>query len=101
MISTFLKIISGGFEAFLGIPILGGVFILSHLWAPLIFMFLFHGITLFVSMYERRFSFGSVLGIITSVLGWIPFVGMVMHILTAFVLLIDGFFSLFRQKRYY
>lgn len=33
---------------------------------------------------------GSVLGIVTSCVAWIPFVGMVMHILTAIFLMIGA-----------
>lgn len=36
---------------------------------------------------------GSILGIITSCIGWIPIVGMIMHIITAVFLLIDAYKS--------
>ena len=100
MISMILKIIAGAMEGFLGIPLIGGIFILSHLWMPLLFMLAVHIITLVISHFEGRSSPGSILGIITSVIGWIPFVGMVMHLLSAIVLLFDGILSLSRVRKY-
>lgn len=91
MVSTILKLVTGGLEAFWGIPILGGSLILGMAWAPLGVMFILHIITLVFSVIEKRSFHGSILGIITSCLGWIPFVGMTLHIITAIVLLIDGY----------
>lgn len=96
-ISTILKWITGAFEGFLGIPILGGVFILSNGWTPLLVMFILHVITLIFSAKEMQNKHGSILGIITSLVGWIPVVGMIMHIVTALVLFIDAF----RAKKAY
>lgn len=96
MVSTILKWITGSLEAFWGIPILGGTIIFSMAWAPLGIMFVLHIITLIFSIMEKRSFHGSVLGIITSCLGWIPFLGMALHIITAILLLIDGFRSSFK-----
>ncbi|WP_226584908.1 hypothetical protein [Halobacillus litoralis] len=89
-ISTLLKWVTGGCEAFLAIPIAGGIFIFSSGWNALMFMFIFHLITLVVSVKENRSYIGSILGLITSVVGWIPLVGWIMHTITAIVLLIDA-----------
>jgi hypothetical protein len=89
-ISGLLKWISGGFEAFLGIPFLGGTIILASGWAPLSFMFFFHLVTLIVCVMQKQRIHGSVLGLITSVVGIIPVIGMIMHILTALVLIVDA-----------
>ncbi|WP_416147452.1 hypothetical protein ACM26V_14595 [Salipaludibacillus sp. HK11] len=89
-ISTLLKYISGGIEALLGIPVLGGLVIISMGWTPLLFMLVFHIVTLIFSMKEKERIHGSVLGIVTSCLGWIPFLGMILHIITAILLLLDG-----------
>jgi hypothetical protein len=85
-----MKWVTGFMEAFLGIPIIGGLFIISLSWAPLIIMFILHIVTLVLSNQNREQSYGSICGIITSVLGWIPFLGMLMHIITAIVLFISA-----------
>ncbi len=89
-VSRLLKIITGGIEAFLGIPFLGGAFILASAWGPLQFMFVFHLITLVICLVQKERFTGSVLGIITSIVGYLPFIGMAMHIVTAIVLLFDA-----------
>ncbi|WP_173917309.1 hypothetical protein [Halobacillus sp. Marseille-Q1614] len=88
--TTILKWITGICEGLLAIPIAGGTFIVSMTWTPLLFMFVLHTITLIISIKDARFSSGSILGMITSFLGAIPFVGWVMHTITAIVLLIDA-----------
>ncbi len=90
MAAKVLKLISGGLEALLGIPIIGGSIILGLAWTPLAVMLLLHIATLIVSVKNDVKIHGSILGIVTSVVGWIPFVGMTMHIITAVLLLIDG-----------
>lgn len=89
-VSTILKWITGGLEALLGVPILGGSIIIGLAWSPLIVMGILHIVSLIFSAREDQRKHGNILGIITSVIGWIPFVGMVMHILTAIFLLIDA-----------
>ncbi len=91
--STILKWVSGGLEALLGIPVLGGTIVLSLVWTPLLIMLALHIATLVYSRKEGQKSLGSILGIITSSIGWIPVVGMIMHIVTAIILLIDAFKS--------
>ncbi|WP_082235077.1 hypothetical protein [Halobacillus massiliensis] len=88
--TTILKWITGICEGLLAIPLAGGTFIVSMTWTPLLFMFVFHTVTLILSIKDSRFSSGSILGMITSFLGAIPFVGWVMHTITAIVLLIDA-----------
>jgi hypothetical protein len=89
-ISRLLKWVSGGIEAFLGIPILGGAIILASGWAPLQFMFFLHLVVFIVSLVQKQRFHGSVLGMITSIVAYIPGLGMVMHIATALVLIIDA-----------
>ncbi|MFD1036818.1 hypothetical protein ACFQ3N_00050 [Virgibacillus byunsanensis] len=88
--SRIMKWITGAFEAFLGIPGLGGAFILSLFWTPLLVMLVLHIITLVLTTKEGGASTGSILGIVTSCIGWIPFVGMIMHIISAIFLMIDA-----------
>lgn len=90
-ISTVLKWVSGGLEALLGIPFLGGLIVLSMAWTPLFFMAALHIATLIFSVMEGKNKHGSIFGIITSCLAWIPFVGMILHIISAIILLIDAY----------
>lgn len=89
--TNVMKWVTGGMEAFLGIPVIGGVFIMGHAWAPLGFMAILHIITLLIALNAGKSLTGSILGIITSVVGWIPFVGMIMHWITALVLVSSAF----------
>lgn len=88
--SKILKWITGGAEAFLGIPLIGGFFIISQGWTPLFVMLILHIITLLITNKDGGVNGGSILGIITSCIGWIPIVGMIMHIITAIVLFITA-----------
>ena len=89
-VSRILKWITGAFEAFLGIPILGGAFIINFLWTPLFIMLAFHIVTLILTKKDGGATVGSILGIITSCIGWIPVVGMIMHIISAVFLMINA-----------
>ncbi|MEM4992305.1 hypothetical protein WKH56_07190 [Priestia sp. SB1] len=93
MISSFLKWVSGISEAFLGIPLYGGLFILSLGWSPLIAMLVLHIVTLIFSSKENSRYFGSIFGIVTSLLGWIPILGMLLHIICGFLLIWDAYNS--------
>ncbi|WP_077620015.1 hypothetical protein [Bacillus sinesaloumensis] len=89
-VSRILKWVTGGLEAILGIPFLGASIIIGFFWAPLGIMLILHIITLVLTKKDGGSYVGSILGIITSCIGWIPFVGMTMHILSAIFLMIDA-----------
>ncbi|MGM9923908.1 MAG: hypothetical protein ACI35R_06665 [Bacillus sp. (in: firmicutes)] len=85
-----LKWVTGGLEALFGIPILGGTIILSLAWSPLIIMLVLH-ILVVVFAYRNGISaYGNIIGIVGSCIGWIPVVGMLLHILAAIFILIDA-----------
>ena len=88
--SRILKWVTGGLEALLGIPVMGGALVVGLLWSPLLVMLGLHIVTLVLSREEGMPSTGSILGIVASTVGWIPFVGMVLHILSATFLMIDA-----------
>jgi hypothetical protein len=89
--SRILKWVSGGLEALLGIPILGGTIVVGLFWSPLAIMLILHIVTLVITKKEGSGSItGSILGIITSCVAWIPIVGMVMHIISAIILMLDA-----------
>ncbi|MNW13908.1 hypothetical protein D3C71_2119840 [compost metagenome] len=54
------------------------------------FMFIFHLITLILSLKNNESIYGSVLGIVTSLLAWIPIVGWVLHLITGILLMVSG-----------
>jgi hypothetical protein len=85
-----LKWISGGIEALLGIPILGGSIVLGLAWIPLLVMLVFHIVVLVFSNKVGVKAHGNIIGIVTSAIGWIPVVGMIMHILSAVFILMDA-----------
>jgi hypothetical protein len=53
-------------------------------------MLVLHIVTLVISVNEKSGKTGSIAGIITSCIAWIPFVGMIMHLISALLLLIDA-----------
>ncbi|WP_150275420.1 hypothetical protein [Paenibacillus tepidiphilus] len=87
-------------EAFLALPIIGGAFVISYAWTPLFLAFIVHAVAVFVLWRERGPVAGNVLGMITSVVGLIPFVGWFMHVITAIVLLFEGISRSRRTPRY-
>jgi hypothetical protein len=88
--SRLLKLVSGGIEALLAIPVLGGLIIVSLAWTPLLVMLVLHIVTLVYCNQERESKAGSIVGIVTSALGWIPFLGWMMHVATAILLLLSA-----------
>ncbi|KAB8138992.1 hypothetical protein F9U64_02505 [Gracilibacillus oryzae] len=97
-VSTLFKWITGGLEAFWGIPIIGGTIILGFAWLPLLVMLILHIVTLIFSIQEKKSFHGSIIGIVTSCLGWIIFLGMIMHIISAILLLMDAYKNQKEQK---
>ena len=86
-----LKWLGAAFEAFLGIPVLGGLFIIGMGYSPLGFMFLYHLVVLILSFSRlNKFSFGASVGIVASVLGFIPILGMMLHWAATISLVIDA-----------
>lgn len=95
-----LKWLGAAFEAFLGIPVLGGLFIISMGYSPLGFMLVFHIVVLILSITRlNKVSFGPIVGITASVLGFIPFLGMFLHWVAAIALAIDAFTTTREQAR--
>ena len=89
-VSRILKWVTGGLEALLGIPFVGGTIVVSLLWTPLAVMLVLHIGTLILTKKDGGKTTGSILGIVTSCIGWIPFLGMVMHIISAVFLMINA-----------
>lgn len=96
VISQVMQLITGVFEGLLGIPVFGGIYIMGSGYTPLFVMLILHIITLLLASRDRRWIAGSVLGIVTSIIGFIPLVGMTLHWITCIVLII----SVFQPRRY-
>lgn len=94
--SKVMKIVTGSLEAFLAIPIIGGAIVISTLYIPLLVLLILHIITFVISSKERTSKIGSAFGIVTSLLAWIPFLGWVLHLITALILIVD---SIRKDKR--
>lgn len=88
--SKALRWITGSFEIILAIPLLGAAIVIGSAYSALGLMFILHLVTLIVSSKDNEPIYGSVLGIVTSVLAWIPFVGWVLHLITGILLMVSA-----------
>ncbi|KGE19618.1 hypothetical protein [Paenibacillus wynnii] len=101
--SPLAKLLKWGtfaYEAFLALPIIGGLFVLANGWIPLGIAFLLHALAIIVLFKERGPVIGNVVGVVTSIIGFIPIVGWVMHGITALILLVEGISTSRRTPRY-
>ncbi|RPF54062.1 hypothetical protein [Aquisalibacillus elongatus] len=90
MLTAILKLVASAIEFFLGLPLIGGIFIVSNAWGPLLLMVLFYIVILVISINYGYAKWGAITGIVVSLLAFIPVLGMVLHWVAFFVLLIDG-----------
>ena len=88
------------YEAFLALPFIGGAFVVANAWVPLGVAFLLHAIAVVILLRERGPVVGNLVGVVTSVVGLIPFVGWFMHAITAFILLVEGISASRRSIRH-
>jgi len=93
-----LKFISAACEAFLGIPFIGGAYIIANLWTPLLFMFIFHIIVYAIAKSQGVTAYGNIVGIFASLFGWIPVLGMFLHIISGIAIFISVFTT--RKSKY-
>ena len=96
--STGMKWITAIAEAFLAIPIIGGVFVIRRVILCLTSMFVLHAITLILSIRDMQGKGASILGLVTSVVSVIPIVGWFMHGITAGALFISAITSTRRKN---
>lgn len=87
---NIMKWVTGGLEALWGIPVLGGTLIIGMFWIPLAIMLVFHIVVVVIAYQNGIKAYGNVLGIVTSVVGVIPVVGMILHILSAVFIMVDA-----------
>lgn len=72
----------------------------ANAWAPLGIAFLLHAVAIIILLRERGPIIGNAVGVVTSVVALIPFVGWVMHAITAIILLVEGLSGARRNPRY-
>lgn len=75
-------------EFLLAIPILGGAIVLSTGYAILGIALIIHVIALIFAARTNSVKYASILGIITNLLAWIPFLGWFLHVLVFILYLI-------------
>ncbi|MGG2090324.1 hypothetical protein ABFY59_25505 [Priestia aryabhattai] len=85
-----MKWVTAGYEALLGIPLIGGSIVIGFGYTPLVIACVLHIIALILANRRGISAYGNILGIVTSIVSVIPIIGMIMHILTAFVIAIDA-----------
>ncbi|WP_240377159.1 hypothetical protein [Bacillus piscicola] len=90
IISAIAKFVSGGFEALLAIPFIGGSIVIFSGYSALGTALFLHIVTLLITFVYRTAKTPSVVGIVTSLLSAIPVVGWILHTITAIVLLISA-----------
>jgi hypothetical protein len=82
-VSNYLKLTAAILESIMAIPILGGFIVVTLVWIPLFVALIIHILALVFSIREKKSKLGPILGIVTSLIAWIPFVGFIMHVITA------------------
>lgn len=85
--SVVLKWITGSLELALCVPVLSWVFVTFTGYIPLILMAVMHLITHIVTVKQGGRYEGSGVGFVASLLGAIPVVGFLLHLLAAFTLI--------------
>lgn len=88
--SRILRWVTGSLEILLGIPVLGALIVVGSWYSALAVMLILHIVTLVLSAQNNEPKYGSILGIVTSVVAWIPLVGWVMHVLTGIFLMVSA-----------
>ncbi|NYF25977.1 hypothetical protein [Sporosarcina sp. JAI121] len=96
--STGMKWVTAIAEGFLAIPLIGGLYVISSGYSILGIMFVLHAITLLLSIREGQGKAASILGLVTSVVSAIPFIGWFMHLITSGALFLSAITSKRRVK---
>lgn len=88
-----LKWVSGGMEAVLGIPLLGGLIVFFSGYNALWLMLSFHIVVVVLTARAGNVSKGNIVGIVASTVGVIPVIGMLLHMAAAITILLDAAFG--------
>lgn len=90
MLNKALKWIAFGYEAFLAIPIVGGLFILANSWTPLLIAGILHVVAIVLLNKKKVPLLGNVVGLLGAILGAIPVIGWLLHFVSAIILLVEA-----------
>jgi uncharacterized membrane protein len=85
------------YEGFLAIPILGGWFIIHNHYSPLWIALLLHVFASIIGFKSKQSIVGHASGVVTSILGFIPIVGWILHCVTTVILLVEGIISVLKK----
>ncbi|WP_053373173.1 hypothetical protein [Paenibacillus sp. FJAT-27812] len=88
--SRILKWITGILELILAIPIIGGSIVISSWYSALGVMLILHIVAFVLSSKNNEPKYGSAVGIVTSLLAWIPFLGWVLHLVSAILIMVTA-----------
>ncbi|WP_235427154.1 hypothetical protein [Cohnella kolymensis] len=79
----------------MAIPLLGGAIILANGWTPLLITGILHAAAIvFLLMSKRMVITGNLVGLASALLGVIPFVGWLLHLVAAIILFIEAIYML-------
>ena len=86
-----LKLVMAIVETLFAIPVLGMMIIVGMIWIPLGLALVGHIVCLVFSVKNSTKKRAPIMGIIAATVGLIPFVGWVLHILTAIFYYMEAF----------
>lgn len=89
-VSVWAKGIAGGYEALLAIPVLGGIIVMSSGWQALSLAFTLHLAVLIISFLSKTSPVPSIIGLITSVVAYVPVIGWLLHTITAILYIVSA-----------
>ncbi|MFC4355208.1 hypothetical protein ACFO0S_09130 [Chryseomicrobium palamuruense] len=83
------KIIALIFEVVLAIPILGGSIVIMSGYSALGVAFIIHLVVFILALKMHGAKLGSIFGMVTSLIAWIPGIGWLFHTITAIVYAVE------------
>jgi hypothetical protein len=84
------KIILALIELFFGIPFIGWLTALAHGMHPLILLILLHIIGIIFATKNHKSKVGHAIGVIADIIGFIPIISWIPHLIAGILLLIEG-----------
>lgn len=84
-----LKVVALIIEILLAIPILGGTIVIGSAYTALAVEGIIHIIVLILAFKASSSKLSSILGIVTACLAAIPFLGWILHVITAVIYAMD------------
>jgi hypothetical protein len=89
--SNYLMLVGAIVETILAIPIIGGLLVTSTAWLVLIATLTLHIVSLVYTIQEKNWLAGPITGIIASVIGFIPILAILVHIIAAILNWVGAF----------